>query len=146
MINKNDLFNLFPQPNDKGMEEITDSEIEIEVQSSTHFKIGKFKKLIENHELFFEHFKRGMREVGNERMDPVESKEAAAFVVFNRSYHFIKDVDLDIKEDVLDLTLFNPYDLTYVLHLAIQFFEGEEEYEKCAHLYNIQQFLKGWCK
>tara|TARA_B110000211_G_scaffold15405_1_gene16041 strand:+ start:316 stop:597 length:282 start_codon:yes stop_codon:yes gene_type:complete len=75
MINKNDLFNLFPQPNDKDRVDITDSEIEIEVQSSTHFKIGKFKKLIENHELFFEHFKRGMREVGNEKMDPVESKK-----------------------------------------------------------------------
>ena len=146
MINKNNLFNLFPQPNDRGKVTISDEEIEIEVQSSTHFKIGKFKKLIENHELFFEHFKRGMRESDGRNMDPVESKAAAAFVVFNRAYHFIKDVDLDVREDVLDLTLFNPYDLTYVLHLAIQFHEGEEEYERCAHLYNIQKFLEGWCK
>ena len=146
MINKNDLFNLFPEPDDRGRVNITDEEIEIEVQSSTHFKIGKFKKLIENHELFFEHFKRGMRETEGEKMDPVESKASAAFIVFNRAWHYIKDLNLDVREDVLDLTLFNPYDLTYVLHLAIKYFEGEEEYEKCAHLYNIQQFLESWYK
>ena len=146
MINKNDLFNLFPEPNNRGMEDITDAEIEIEVQLSTHFKVGKFKKLIENHELFFEHFKRGISKAGGESMDPADSKKVAAFVVFNRAWHYIKDVDLDIREDVLDLTLFNPHDLIYVVHLVIQFFEGGEEYEKCAHLYNIQQFLKGWCK
>ena len=146
MIDKNNLFNLFPQPEDKGMDGISDDDIEIEVQSSSHFKNGKFKKLIENHELFFEHFKRGMREVGNERMDPVDSKRSAAYIVFNRAWYYIKDINLDTREDVLDLTLFNPYDLTYALHLAIQFHEDEEEYEKCAHLFDIQQFLKSWCK
>jgi len=94
MIDKNDLFNLFPQPEDKGRVEITDDEIEIEVSSSTHFKIGKFKKLIENHQLFFEHFKRGMKEADAKNYDHEETKRQASFIVYNRAWYYIKDFDL----------------------------------------------------
>ena len=146
MIDKNDLFNLFPQPEDKGRVEITDDEIEIEVSSSTHFKIGKFKKLIENHQLFFEHFKRGMKEADAKNYDHEETKRQASFIVYNRAWYYIKDFDLDNKEEVLDLTLFNPYDLAYVLQLAIKFHESGEEYEKCSHLFSIQKFLENWLK
>ena len=146
MIDKNNLFNLFPQPEDRGRVEMNDDEIEIEVMSSTHFKVGKFKTLIENHQLSFERFKRGMKEADAQNYDHKETKRQAAFIVFNRAWHYIKDFDLDNKEDVLDLTLFNPYDLAYTLQLAIKFYEGEEEYEKCAHLFSIQKFLENWLK
>jgi hypothetical protein len=146
MIDKNNLFNLFPQPEDRGRVEMNDDEIEIEVMSSTHFKVGKFKKLIENHQLFFERFKRGMKEADAQNYDHKETKRQAAFIVFNRAWHYIKDFDLDNKEDVLDLTLFNPYDLAYTLQLAIKFHENIEEYEKCAHLFSIQKFLENWLK
>tara|TARA_R110002153_G_scaffold60555_1_gene164025 strand:- start:424 stop:864 length:441 start_codon:yes stop_codon:yes gene_type:complete len=146
MINKNDLFNLFPQPEDRGRVDITDDEIEIEVSSSSHFKIGKFKKLIENHQLFFEHFKRGMEEANAKNIDHEETKRQASFIVYNRAWYYIKGINLNEKEDVLDLTLFNPYDLAYTLQLAIKFHESVEEYEKCAHLFKIQQFLENWLK
>ena len=146
MIDKNNLFNLFPQPEDRGRVEMNDDEIEIEVMSSTHFKVGKFKTLIENHQLFFERFKRGMKEADAQNYDHKETKRQAAFIVFNRAWHYIKDFDLDNKEDVLDLTLFNPYDLAYTLQLAIKFHENIEEYEKCAHLFSIQKFLENWLK
>ena len=146
MIDKNNLFNLFPQPEDRGRVEMNDDEIEIEVMSSTHFKVGKFKTLIENHQLSFERFKRGMKEADAQNYDHKETKRQAAFIVFNRAWHYIKDFDLDNKEDVLDLTLFNPYDLAYTLQLAIKFHENIEEYEKCAHLFSIQKFLENWLK
>jgi len=150
MIDKNNLFNLFPQPDEDGNDDIingiSENEIEIEVASSTHFKVGKFKKLIENHQLFFEHFKRGMKEADAQGYDHEETKRAASFVVYNRAWYYIKDFDLNNKEDVLDLTLFNPYDLAYVIQLAIRNFESIEEYEKCAHLLAIQKFLENWLK
>ena len=103
MIDKNDLFNLFPQPEDKGRVEITDDEIEIEVSSSTHFKIGKFKKLIENHQLFFEHFKRGMKEADAKNYDHEEKwiqlkvRHLHRLLFINRAWYYIKDIDLDNK-------------------------------------------------
>lgn len=147
MINKNNLFNLFNQPNQpNGEGQVSDQEIEIEVQSSTHYKLSKFKKLIENHEIFFEHFKRGFRDEAGNKMNHAESKKEAEFVVFNRAWHYIKDFKLDNKEDVLDLTLFNPHDLIYALYLSIRFFEDQEQYERCAHLLDIQKFLENWIK
>ena len=147
MINKNDLFNLFPQPDDSDKNNIIDEEeIEIEVRSSSYFKIGKFKKLIENHQLFFEHFKRGMKGEDADKIDHEETKRQASYIVYNRAWYYIKSISLGKKEDVLDLTLFNPYDLAYTLQLAIKFHESIEEYEKCAHLFNIQKFLEEWAK
>ena len=143
MIDKENLFNLFPEP--ENTDNVSESDVEINITESAHYNIGKFKKLIENHIIFFKHFKRGMQEAKAE-YDEAETQRQAAFIVYNRAWFYINKVSLENREHVLDITLYNPYDLSYCLQLAIKFFETTEEYERCAHLFAIQNFLEEFAK
>jgi len=140
MINKDNLFNLFPDP-DKVPDDSLEADIEIHVTESAHYRVGMFTKLILNQKNFLRQIKGFFDRAGKE-IDMDDHKVQSEFVVYNRAWHYIKGIDLDSSEHLADIVISNIYDLAYTLHLAIKYFEKGEEYEKCAHLYSIQKFIE----
>lgn len=139
-IDKNKLFNLFPESN-RDPDDMTDHEIEVNIVESIIYKLKKYLKIVSNHQVFFASYTMQMKQA-DPKFDAEATKRQAAFVVYNRSWHYIKDFNLDDEDHLRDLVLINPYDLSYALQLSIKYFESTEEYEKCAHLFKIQQFLE----
>jgi hypothetical protein len=135
-VNKDKIFELFDDTTDS----TDDAKLDISYKSA-YIKIGMFTKLILNHFVFHAKLEKFLQQ--EEPTYNVEStKEASSFVVFNRAWHYIKQVDLDDKETVFSILDFDPRSLNKALESAIVFFEEGEEYEKCAHLFKIQQILK----
>jgi len=104
-------------------------------------KIGMFVKLIQNHETFHKKLEKFLKQ---EQPDyNVEStKEASEFTVYNRAWFYIKNISINDKEDLNAIISFETKVLLKILNKSIKFFERLEEYEKCAHLYKIQNIVK----
>lgn len=140
MIDKNKLFHLFDDTPDQE----TVSEVRTSLNDfikSPFAKIGMFTKLILNHFVFHQKLQKFL-----EKEEPtynVEStREAADYTVFNRSWSYIKQIDVDDPDHIEAMLNFNPKIFNRALQSALWYFEAQEEYEKCAHLYKIQQLVK----
>ena len=139
MIDKDKIFQLFVEgkeiEDDKTKQEIKD------FMNGPYAKIGMFVKLIQNHEIFHKKLEKFLKQ---EQPDyNVEStKEASEFTVYNRAWSYIKQINLDQKDDINAIINFNPKIFLKALNGAIQFFESYEEYEKCAHIYKIKEIVK----
>ena len=138
MIDKNKIFQLFVEgkevDDDKTKQEIKD------FMSGPYAKIGMFVKLIQNHGIFHKKLEKFLKQ---EQPDyNVEStKEASEFTVYHRAWGYIKQIDLNEKDDINAIN-FNPKIFLKTLEGAIKFFEGYEEYEKCAHIHKIKEIVK----
>ena len=60
----------------------------------------------------------------------------------NRAYYWIGEFDGDNPEWVDALNFYDPIEVTSALEFTIKYFEGIEEYEKCAFLTKIKSYLK----
>ena len=82
----------------------------------------------------------------NKELDIEDVKEAGEFVVYNRAWSYIKDIDVDNKDHIDAIEKYCDEYLDIALKLGISFFEQLEEYEKCALLKHIldksQKFSK----
>lgn len=136
-MNKDKIFNLFE---DSTTIEQHQKAVEAFNKSYYH-KLGMFTKLILNHFTFHNKLEKFLKQ--EEPSYNVEStKEASAFVVFNRAWSYIKQVNPENEEAMFTILDFNPKLLEKTLNSAISHFEEYEEYEKCAHIHKILQVLK----
>jgi len=105
------------------------------------FWVGMFKKLIHNHKVFNKKVISFFSKM-DEELDLYDVEQAGEFVVYNRAWFWISKIDTQISshQDAL-LHYADEYLLTYV-KFAVSYFEEFEEYEKCAQLVKIQNFLK----
>ncbi len=140
MIDKNKLFHLFDDTPDQE----TVSEVRTSLNDfikSPFAKIGMFTKLILNHFVFHQKLQKFL-----EKEEPtynVEStREAADYTIFNRSWNYIKQIDVDDPDHIEAMLNFNPKIFNKALQNALWYFEAQEEYEKCAHLHKIQKLVK----
>tara|TARA_B110000046_G_scaffold112952_1_gene120149 strand:+ start:2177 stop:2608 length:432 start_codon:yes stop_codon:yes gene_type:complete len=139
MLDKDKIFKLFVDgkeiEGDKTKEEIKN------FMDGPYAKIGMFVKLIQNHETFHKKLEKFLKQ---EQPDyNVEStKEASEFTVYNRAWFYIKNISINDKEDLNAIISFETKVLLKILNKSIKFFERLEEYEKCAHLYKIQNIVK----
>ena len=139
-INKDSIFNLFEDNSPK--EGIIQVRKTLDDYIKTPFaKIGMFTKLILNHFVFHQKLQKFL-----EKEEPTynadSTREAADFTVFNRSWNYIKKIDIDKESHIEAILNFNPKIFNKALQNAIWYFESQEEYEKCAHLYKIQKIVK----
>ena len=137
MIDKHKIFGLF------GNDENTQSLAGIPKQmlNEPFTKLGMFTKLIINHQVFHTKLEKFLK-VENPNYNVEDTKSASEYTVYNRAYHYIKGIDLkDINhlEAIMD---FKRKELLNSLNKSIQYFEQEEEYEKCAFLMKIKTFKK----
>lgn len=139
MIDKDKIFKLFVDgkeiSGDKTKDEIKD------FMNGPYAKIGMFVKLIQNHEVFHKKLEKFLKkEQPNYNVE--STKEASEFTVYNRAWGYIKNINVEDKEDLDAIINFEHKTLLKILSSSISFFEIYEEYEKCAHLYKIQKVIK----
>ncbi len=125
------IFELFSSNNIDGKDE----EI-VDFTKSPTYWVGMYKKLVLNHINFNKKVLKFFKEA-NKELDIEDVKEAGEFVVYNRAWYYIQNVDINVEEHVLAIENYADEYLDTSLKLGIHFFEEQEEYEKCAHLKHI---------
>ena len=109
------------------------------------FWVGMFKKLIYNHKVFNAKILKSFKDLDGE-LDMNDVENAGEFIMYNRAWYWINKID--IKESLHQNALTHYADevlLTYT-KVIILYFQELEEYEKCAHLKKIQDFLESILK
>ena len=110
--------------------------VHIDFTQTPIYWIGMYKKLVLNHLSFNRKVVKFFKE-SNEELDVVDMENAGEFVVYNRAWFYMKNVDINVEEHVLAIEKYQDEYLDTSLKLGIHFFEEQEEYEKCAHLKHI---------
>lgn len=141
MIDKDKIFQLFVDGKEIN-DDKTKSEIK-EFMNGPFAKIGMFVKLIQNHQVFHLKLEKFLKkEQPNYNVE--STKEASEFTVYNRAWHYIKEINLDNHDDVNAIINFDSKIFYKALDSAIKFFQQPdyEEYEKCAHLHKLKEIVK----
>ena len=139
-MNKDSIFNLFDDNIPQESEVNTRTSLNDFIKSP-YAKIGMFTKLILNHEVFYQKLQKFLKEE-EPNYNSSSTKEAGDYAVFNRSWHYIKDIDINNIEHIEGILDFNSKMFCKALQDAIFYFEHCEQYERCAHLLKIQQLVK----
>jgi len=112
-----------------------------EYKDSPHFKLGMFKKLIMNGTVFkkqvLKFFSKSDPELDMKGVD-----DAGEYMMYTRAYYWIQSCKVRNKEWKLALSNYASDELLVAVKLSINYFESTEEYEKCAFLKKIQDFIE----
>jgi len=105
------------------------------------FWVGMFKKLIHNHRTFSKKVISFFSRM-DEELDLYDVEQAGEFVVYNRAWFWIDKIDINEESHQEAITHYvDDHFITYI-KFSISYFQELEEYEKCAHLKKIQDFLE----
>jgi hypothetical protein len=136
------IFGLF------GFEDGDDSlerkKIEVELKEykeTPHFKLGMFQKLIINGEIFSKQVVRFFSKA-DPSFDVNGINEAGEYMMYTRAWFWVEQCKVRKKEWKEALKNYSTDDFLVAIKLTINYFEGVEEYEKCAHLKKIQDFVE----
>ena len=143
-MNINDLFQLF---SDEDKELSKNNLPVLDFTEHPVYWIGMFTKIIKNHKGFDLYIKKVFNKLTPELEIEVEKmEELGDWVTFNRAWFYIEKINLkdDFHYEHL-VSSFTP-ETIIALDVTIAHFERFEEYEKCAHLYNIKKELKDFTK
>ncbi len=105
------------------------------------FWVGMFKKLIHNHKIFNHKVMDFFTDM-DEELDIYDVETAGEFVVYNRAWFWISKIDISDRNHQKSLVHFSDEYLDTYLKFSISYWEETEEFEKCAHLKHILDFLK----
>lgn len=126
----NKIFELFDTPDEPKKQVIRD------ISEHPAFWIGMFRKIIMNHSNFnsasLSIFKNAFP-----NMDINDIKNAGEFIIYTRSYEFLKRLDIERELDLEILKDNSTLELDIALKLVLSYFESTEEYEKCAFIKRI---------
>jgi hypothetical protein len=135
------IFSLFGFP-DKDNEDRKKLEADLDVFKETpHFKLGMFHKLIMNGSLFSKQVIKFFAKA-DPGLDIKGIDQAGEYMMFIRAWFWIEQVQIRKKEWKEALKQYASEEFIISIKLSINYFEGTEEYEKCAHLKKIQDFVE----
>lgn len=141
----NRIFDLFGSGYDdpslntqKEIEELRKLE---EFKETPAFKLGMFKKIIFNHLSYKDRIINLFRHIKPE-LNIFELEQAGENITFERGWDFISQCNLKKEEWQQSLELYNTKDFKKALNLTKGFYQELEEYEKCAYLKSILDFLE----
>ena len=100
------------------------------------FHIRMWRKIIFNYMTFKNKYIKFFKEM-SEDLDEEEMKRAGLSIAIGKAWESIKNVDLEDDNHIKALYIESDSDLKYSLEYGIKYYEGEEEYEKCAFLLKI---------
>ncbi len=130
----NKIFNVFNKQEDyKELEDF---------KNSNTFKLKMFIKLIKEGEDFKSHIVSFMGS-SNKPLDTKEINLAGEYIIYIRSFYWFEQINLE-KFNATDLKGINLVDLNICLFKSLKFYEGIEEYEKCAKLRDFQNILSSF--
>ena len=138
MIDPNNVFNLFSESED--LDGIA-SEVYIDYSEDPLYQLGMFKKTILNHINFNKKALQFLKGEHNE-LDVEDIRTAGEFIVYNRAWRYIDGIETDSDAFIDTLKRYNDEFMNTSLRLGINFFEQQEEYEKCALLKKILDKLE----
>lgn len=140
-MDKDIIFGLFSDSSEVSGEVKKEDENLISFSDSPYYKLGMFTKLIINHNTFHTKLEKFLKK--EESTYNVESTRIASeFMVFNRAFNYLNQVDPLDKTTISVLLEFNHKVLNKTLEHALLYFQDREEYEKCAHIFKFQNLLK----
>lgn len=100
------------------------------------FHIRMWRKIIFNYMTFKNKYIKFFKEMSDD-LDEEEMKRAGLSIAMSKAWEQIKNVDLEDDKHIKALYIESDSDLKYSLEYGIKYYEGEEEYEKCAFLLKI---------
>ena len=135
------VFALFGFPDEEDPERVKlESELE-DFKESPHFKLGMFHKLIMNGHLFSKQVTKFFTKA-DPSLDVKGIDQASEYMMFTRAWLWIESVQIRSKVWKDALKQYANEEFLISIRLSISYFESTEEYEKCAHLKKIQDFIK----
>ena len=143
VVNIDKIFDLF---NDKEPDSLKEKAQVADVLIKDYknhplFWVGMFKKLIYNHEVFHLQLLKFFDKL-DEGLDQVDIDRAGEYVVFTKAWEYIKKIDPNNLQHQEAIYQFSDIHLKTALELAINYFQEQEEYEKCLHLQKNLEFVK----
>jgi hypothetical protein len=132
------IFNMFDDGDSKDTDEVS-----LLVDFSDHplYWISGFNKIINNYVFFTQYIAKNFNNISHE-LNQEEIDTVGITLLFNRSWEYIKRLNLDNPFHIDCLKIKSTESLDNSLEAAILFFEKIEEYEKCAFLKKIQDKVK----
>jgi hypothetical protein len=137
------IFGLFEEPQENNKEVSREEYNQLVDNYKKHplYWVGMFKKLIYNHNLFNSQLLKFFEKL-DEGLDQVDIDRAGEYVVFTKAWDYIKKINPEDKKHQEALYHFSDIHLKIALELSINYFQEQEEYEKCAHLKKNLEFVK----
>ena len=138
----NNIFNLFGDDDKKSID-TPPSIIKMgDFEQTPTFKVGMFKKIILNQHVFQKKLI-NMFKTPEDDFEVEGMEDVGEYIAHHRAWVHIKDCLID--DELWQGSLMIQHDdyLDTSIKLSISYFEGVEEYEKCAFLVKIQKYLKG---
>lgn len=128
------VFSLF------GVEEEDTTESLEDFRNTPFFKIRMFMKLIQNGMNFKKQVLLFFKKSNNE-LNEAEIDKAGDYMMYVRAFYWVEQLELN-KLTELDLKYIDINDLMMCINYSISYFEGNEEYEKCAVLKKFQDHIQ----
>lgn len=137
MIDKEKLFQLFGSPEEKSDAQVL-MNLEKDFLEQPIAKIGMFTKLIVNNWVFHEKLKQFLSKE-QPSYDVDDTKRASDFTVFNRAWHYIRQINIDEEKHLQAIIEFKKDPFLPALVAALEYFQDPdiEQYERCAFLLKI---------
>lgn len=142
-MNINKIFRLFDTPEEKGEDIVQDNYNTLIENYKNHplYWVGMVKKLIYNHTAFNDRLLDFFSNLDKD-LKKVDIDKASEYFIFNRAWSYIEKVDPTNRAHQEALFHFSDIHLKVALELLLNYFQEQEEYEKCAHLKNNLDFVK----
>jgi hypothetical protein len=143
VMNIDKIFDLF---NDKEPDSLKEKAQVVDVLIKDYknhplFWVGMFKKLIYNHEVFHLQLLKFFDKL-DEGLDQIDVDRAGEYVVFTKAWEYIKKIDSNNLQHQEAIYQSSDIHLKTALELSINYFQEQEEYEKCSHLQKNLEFVK----
>ena len=110
-------------------------------KNSPLFKVGMFKKLVWNGNNFRDNII-GFFSKSDSELEMSGVEEAGDYLMYTRAYFWIEECDLEDEDWKDSLNHYMGDEIIVSIKLSIKYFESIEEFEKCALLKNIQDYLE----
>ena len=141
----NKIFGMFGEGEDKqpiySKEDLETMKKLEDFKETPMFKIGMFKKLIFNHISYKDKVISLFKNVKPE-LEVWELEEAGEHITFERGWDYISQCKLNDERWESCLIVAHDLEFETAIKLTINYFQGIEEYEKCAYLKKILDFLE----
>jgi hypothetical protein len=139
-MNLGGIFALFGFSEDNEEDKRIKKELEA-FKETPHFKIGMFIKMISQGTIFKKQVLKFFSSSKSD-IDILGIDEAGDFMMYNRAWYWISECSTRKKEWKLALQNNASEDFIKCLEIILRYFEKMEEYEKCAFIKKIQDFVK----
>ena len=134
------IFALFGFSDEEGKSNKLEKDF-LAYKETPHFKLGMFNKLIMNGTTFktqiLKFFAKSDPELDTNGID-----DTGEYMMYTRAYFWIQDCKIRSKFWNKALKEYSNDEFLCSVKLCIHYFESIEEYEKCAHLKKIQDFVE----